>query len=155
MNEEELADHYDRTDLTDEITRASWESETDPDPMVVTSLRLPKSLLDWIRDEAAADHTRPTALIRRWLEQRRSEQSSDDVTLTDLAARVDRLESVTLEVARSARTEKDVTPTASDSMTDLLAALQRSVDDAREGSQERRGSEGGSSVPGDEHRRGA
>ena len=31
---------------------AVWEDETETDPTVTTSLRLPKSLLDWIRERA-------------------------------------------------------------------------------------------------------
>jgi hypothetical protein len=62
--------------------------------MITTSLRLPKSLLDWVRDQAAADGSRPTALIRRWIEQRR------DGTET-LAERVHRLEEIVLPGQRS------------------------------------------------------
>lgn len=142
MDEKELAEHYDRTDLSGEIKRASWESEVDADPMVVTSLRLPKSLLDWIRDEAASEHARPTALIRRWLEERRSDRQREQVTLTDLATRVDRLESVTLEVARSTPAAPGTSDDGAGSMSDLLAALQRSVDEARRTSPGRDGREG-------------
>jgi hypothetical protein len=63
-----------------------WETEVDPDPMVTTSLRLPKSLLDWIRSQAAAEHVKPTALIRQWIEERRA--SGDQ----SVAARLARLE---------------------------------------------------------------
>jgi len=54
--------------------------------MVTTSLRMPKSLLDWVRGQAAKEHVRPTVLIRQWIEQRR------DVGGDDLAGRVERLE---------------------------------------------------------------
>lgn len=47
--------------------------DTDPedahDPMITTSLRLPKSVLDRVRLLAARDGVKPTALIRRWTEQ--------------------------------------------------------------------------------------
>ncbi|MGH4017105.1 MAG: hypothetical protein ACRDSL_24895 [Pseudonocardiaceae bacterium] len=36
------------------------------------SLRLPKSLLDWVRAQARTEHTKPTQLIRRWIEERRT-----------------------------------------------------------------------------------
>lgn len=89
MNEKDLAslrEHYDTTDVSDAIDRAQWETDTQPDPMVTTSLRLPKSVLDWVRAEAEAQHVKPTALIRRWIEERRS-ASSDPV-----ATRLERLE---------------------------------------------------------------
>lgn len=99
MNDKDLAElreHFDSTDLSEDIETATWETEVEPDPMVVTSLRLPKSLLDWVRDQAEAERVKPTALIRRWIEDRRPTQPhSSQVTLADLAARVDRLESVT------------------------------------------------------------
>lgn len=136
MNEKDLAElreHFDSTDLSDGVETATWESEVDPDPMIVTSLRLPKSLLDWVREQAGAERVKPTALIRRWIEDRRPTQPhSSHVTLDDLAARVDRLESVTLHVVEAA-----ADPTADvvrdDGMKDLLVALQRSVDAARSG----------------------
>ncbi len=56
--------------------------------MITTSLRLPKSLLDWVREQAAAEHTKPTALIRRWIEQRRD----DDSLTAGATARIERLE---------------------------------------------------------------
>lgn len=45
------------------MDRGPWEHDTQTDPMVTTSLRLPKSLLDWLRDRAAAEHVRPSVLI--------------------------------------------------------------------------------------------
>lgn len=153
MDEKELAEHYDRTDLTDEIERASWEAEVQADPMVVTSLRLPKSLLDWIREQAANERVRPTALIRRWLEDRRA-GSDEDVSVSDLASRVDRLESVTLRVARSTPTPDQGAEDGSDSMADLLKALQASVDAVRRSSAAEPGRSPAPEPDGD-HRRGA
>jgi len=82
---DDLARHAEQHDFSVEMERGRWESDTVDDPMVTTSLRLPKSLLDWVRDQAAERRVKPTALIRQWIEQRRS---GDD----DLASRVDRLE---------------------------------------------------------------
>jgi hypothetical protein len=53
-------------------------------------VRLPKSLLDWVRDQAAAQHVRPSVLIRQWIEQRRDAGGRSG--LDKLAARVERLE---------------------------------------------------------------
>lgn len=95
MDEQKLAqlrDHYDTADLSVDIERARWETDTESDPMVTTSLRLPKSVLDWIRQQAEAEHVKPTALIRRWIEQQRSGHTTDlEVRLEQL---VNRLESV-------------------------------------------------------------
>jgi hypothetical protein len=41
-----LAEYYDTHDTSEELERAE---PVDPDPMVSLSLRLPKSLLDWVR----------------------------------------------------------------------------------------------------------
>jgi len=59
------------------------------DPMVTTSLRLPKSLLDWVREQSAAQHVRPSGLIRRWIAQR---HAGGAAVIEDLAARLERLE---------------------------------------------------------------
>ncbi len=44
----EMRDYYDTHSTADEMTNGgAWETDVDPDPMVTTSLCLPKSLLDW------------------------------------------------------------------------------------------------------------
>lgn len=81
-----LAEYYDTHDTSDELERAALvDGPMDPDPMVSLSLRLPKSLLDWVRAQARTEHTKPTQLIRRWIEERRSGEPS-------LEQRVRRLE---------------------------------------------------------------
>ena len=68
-----LAEYYDTHDTSKELERAELVEELpDSDPMVSLSLRLPKSLLDWVRGQARAEHTKPTQLIRRWIEERRT-----------------------------------------------------------------------------------
>lgn len=137
-----LREHFDTTDLADAIDSATWETEVDTDPMIVTSVRLPKSLLDWVREQATVEKLKPTALIRQWIEDRRRVSTSqrnraDEASVARLADRVSRLEAIAL---RAVSTEPDA-----GGMTDLLAALQASVDAARtEGvsqhqDQERRG----------------
>lgn len=138
-----LREHFDGSDLPDVIGEATWDSEIDSDPMIVTSIRLPKSLLDWVREQAVGEQLKPTALIRRWIEdQRRSSTrqrtSDDDDTVTRLAERVSRLEAVALRVVAA---EQEV---GEDSMADLLTALRASVEAAkgtthRQSDQERRG----------------
>lgn len=75
---ERLAKHYDETDVSAEIERAVIDDEAVPEPMVTTSLRLPKSTMDAIRAAAASAGTRPTALMRDWLEERLVEQDRAD-----------------------------------------------------------------------------
>lgn len=87
---DELAEHAQTHDFSAEMGRGTWETDTEVDPMVTTSLRLPKSLLDWVRGQAASQHVRPSALIRQWVEQHR--ESGDEPGVEDVAARLERLE---------------------------------------------------------------
>lgn len=126
MDEHKLArlrDHYDNTDLSTEIDRAHWETDVEPDPMVTTSLRLPKSVLDWVREQAEVEHVKPTALIRRWIEQQR------DAHIADVSGRLERLVS-RLEVVVNA---SEAAPT-----TTKGAARRRRTRSAVIGAQKRR-----------------
>lgn len=87
---DELATYAQTHDFSAEMEEGVWETDTESDPMVTTSLRLPKSLLDWVREQAAAQHVRPSGLIRQWIEQRRD--SGGAANVEDLAARLERLE---------------------------------------------------------------
>ncbi|MCP3798502.1 BrnA antitoxin family protein [Allokutzneria sp. A3M-2-11 16] len=84
---EEIAEYADSHDFSADMEHGTWHpgGERDPDPMVSTSLRLPKSLLDWVRGEAEKSHVKHTALIRSWIEEKRTGSE-------DLAQRVKRLE---------------------------------------------------------------
>jgi hypothetical protein len=109
MDERKLAqlrDHYDTADLSAEIEHAHWETDVEPDPMVTTSLRLPKSVLDWVRQQAEAEHVKPTALIRRWIEQQR-EESAEDVS-GRLERLVERLEVAVVAGAEAPMTARGV-----------------------------------------------
>lgn len=87
---DEIAAHAQGHDFGDEMEKGVWEDDTDPDPMITTSLRMPKSLLDWVRERAADQHVRPSVLIRQWVEQRRD--AGGGAGVEDLAVMVDRLE---------------------------------------------------------------
>jgi hypothetical protein len=87
---DEMASYAQAHDFSTEMEQGVWETNTETDPMVTTCLRLPKSLLDWVREQAAAQHVRPTGLIRQWIEQRRNAGGAAGVE--DLAARLERLE---------------------------------------------------------------
>ncbi|GDY32434.1 hypothetical protein [Gandjariella thermophila] len=84
---EELRDYIDTHDTSVEMEQGHWETEVAEDPMVTTSLRLPKSLLDWVRQQAAAEHVKPTAWLRGLIEQQRAGHA-------DLEERVSALETV-------------------------------------------------------------
>jgi len=88
---DEIAVHAQGHDFSTEMEQGGvWETDTESDPMVTTSLRLPKSLLDWVREQAASQHVRPSGLIRQWIEQRRD--AGGAVAAEDFAARLERLE---------------------------------------------------------------
>jgi len=82
---QQIRDYADSHDLSEEIEQGHWETDVADDPMITTSLRLPKSLLDWVRAQAAEQHVKPTAWIRELIEQQRS-------GLPDLEQRVSALE---------------------------------------------------------------
>ena len=87
---DEIADHAQHHHFAAEMEQGSREAGTDAGPMVTTSVRLPKSLLDWARHRAAAQHVRPSVLIRQWAGQHRD--AAEEEGAGDLAARVERLE---------------------------------------------------------------
>jgi hypothetical protein len=87
---DEIASYAQGHDSAAEMEQGTWEADTDADPMVTTSVRLPTSLLDWVRQRAAAQHVRPSVLIRQWIEQRRDKDGTESTG--DLLARVERLE---------------------------------------------------------------
>lgn len=90
MNKDEVTAHAQEQDFSAAMAAGVWETDTSSDPMVTTSVRLPKSLLNRVRDQAAAQHVRPSGLIRRWIEQRRDAGGAGG--LEDLTARLERLE---------------------------------------------------------------
>jgi hypothetical protein len=91
---DEIAGYAEGHDFAAEMEQgtcgADTDADADADPMVTTSVRLAKSLLDWVRQHAAAQHVRPSVLIRQWIEQRRDEDRTESAA--DLLARVERLE---------------------------------------------------------------
>lgn len=94
---DDIATYAETHDFSTEMEDGTWETDTEPDPMVTTSVRLPKSLLDWIRTQAASNHVRPSVLIRQWLEQQRDASGS----ASDLATRVERLETAVFSTSRA------------------------------------------------------
>lgn len=93
----ELAAHAQSHDFTVDMEQGVWETDIEADPMVTTSMGMPKSLLDWVRAQAAAQDVRPSGLIRQWIEQRRASDDTPDVE--DLTARLERLEHAVFSAA--------------------------------------------------------
>ncbi len=96
---DEIAGYAEHHDFGAEMEQGSWEPGTDADPMITTSVRLPNSLLDWVRHSAAAQHVRPSVLIRQWIEQHRDAAEAREPG--DLAARVERLERIVFRDMRA------------------------------------------------------
>lgn len=65
---EELRDYYDCTDTSAEIANAELDDEIVISPMVGITVRLPAEVLQRVRDLAAQENVKTTALIRRWIE---------------------------------------------------------------------------------------
>ncbi|WP_017592121.1 hypothetical protein [Nocardiopsis potens] len=67
---ERLAERFETEDQSAAIERAERDDSAAVEPMVVTSLRLPKPVMDAVRDQAAERGVKPTQLIREWVEER-------------------------------------------------------------------------------------
>lgn len=64
---DEIAEYYETHDTASEMEGGRVVQPLS-DPMIVTSVRLPKSTLDQIRNEAGHRGIGPTQLIRQWIE---------------------------------------------------------------------------------------
>lgn len=84
---EALAEHYSTHDTGSEMTGGEW---VDP-PMVTTSLRLPKPLVDALKAEAGQQHIRHTALMRRVLAAHIAGESVEQTEILDRLERIERL----------------------------------------------------------------
>ncbi|MDX6282708.1 MAG: hypothetical protein QOH03_3779 [Kribbellaceae bacterium] len=84
---EALAKHYDTHDTGAEMADGEW---VDP-PMVTTSLRLPKPLVDALKAEAGQQHIRHTALMRRVLAAHVAGEAVEQTEILDLLKRIERL----------------------------------------------------------------
>lgn len=68
---DELAEYYDNRDISTEIEAAELEQHLPTDQiMVISEVGLPKEVMDRVRDAAAEEGVKPTALMRRWIEAR-------------------------------------------------------------------------------------
>ncbi|MBW0014080.1 hypothetical protein [Mycobacterium sp.] len=64
----ELREYYDNTDTSAEIVDAELDDEIVQSPMVGITVRLPAEVLQRVRERAAQENIKTTALIRRWIE---------------------------------------------------------------------------------------
>lgn len=68
---DKLREYYDRTDTSQELETATLEHpDATAEPMVTYALRLPKPVLDSLRQAAGTRNMRVSALMRTWLEER-------------------------------------------------------------------------------------
>ncbi len=87
---DEIAEYYDNHSMEHEINAAiesgaaRWETDIEADPMVGVTVRLPKSILDAVRQTATTRGMKPTALIRQWVE--RAIANSDRTTTLEMSA---------------------------------------------------------------------
>jgi CopG antitoxin of type II toxin-antitoxin system len=73
MNREEaekLAASFDEHDFSEEIENAELVDQPVTEPVIIVSLRLPKPVMDQVREAAKARGIRSTALVREWVEER-------------------------------------------------------------------------------------
>jgi hypothetical protein len=69
---DELREYYDTHDVTEGTTDADWEliPADSSDVLVSTSIRLPKPLIDQVRERAEQAGMPTTALMRQWIIER-------------------------------------------------------------------------------------
>ena len=75
----ELRDYYDTTDVANEFANAELDTRTTDEVMVSTSIRLPQSLIDKVREKAADLGIPATTLMRQWVIEKATTPSSNAV----------------------------------------------------------------------------
>jgi uncharacterized protein YdiU (UPF0061 family) len=83
---EQLAEDYEAGDASAELERAEYDDSTTAEPMVTTSLRLPKPVMDAVRAAADVRGMKPTALMREWVEQHLLEQATTGEQIIPISA---------------------------------------------------------------------
>lgn len=77
---DELRRYYDHTDVAEHFRDAELETDTAGEVMVSTSIRLPQSLVNRVREQAAALGVPATTLMRQWvIEKADAEQAAAGV----------------------------------------------------------------------------
>ena len=65
-----LRDYYDTTDVAEHFADATLQTETASEVLVSSSIRLPQSLMNKVRAQAAELGTPATTLMRLWITER-------------------------------------------------------------------------------------
>lgn len=81
-----VAEHVESHDMADVVDTAVGETGVAAEPMVVTSIRLPRPLMQRVRAQADAAGVPATALIRGWVEDRLVAQETGDIGRDQLVA---------------------------------------------------------------------
>ena len=82
---DELRTHYDTTDVAEHFTNATLDTRTTDDILVSTSIRLPQTLVNQVREQAAALGVPATTLMRQWVTEKASTPTTPAVvTVADL-----------------------------------------------------------------------
>lgn len=80
---DEIAKWVDEHDFSEEIEQAEPNLDAVENPMITTSLRLPRDVMEGLRKVADERGIKVTALMRDWLEQRLAiDGTGDDDVLT-------------------------------------------------------------------------
>jgi bacterioferritin (cytochrome b1) len=104
---EALADYYDEHDTADEMETGKWV-----EPMVTTSLRLPREVFEQLKENARREGKRHTAYIRDILERQVHDSAGDAGDLQQINHKLDALlEAVTTPRKATSRTTTKKTST--------------------------------------------
>lgn len=76
---DKLRERYENTDMSPALDTATMDEQVTDDILVSTSIRLPKPLLDRVRDRAAEAGIPATTLMRQWIVDRIDDQQSEAV----------------------------------------------------------------------------
>ncbi|HEY8719317.1 hypothetical protein [Pengzhenrongella sp.] len=81
-----LRAHYDTTDTSADLEKATEDTSAVVEPMVGITIRMPAATLDAARGIARRDGVKVTALLREWVEQRVADGVDDErvVSVADL-----------------------------------------------------------------------
>jgi predicted DNA binding CopG/RHH family protein len=80
---EELRNYYDQTSLPESVERAQRDDRVTDEVMVSTSIRLPRSLMQQVRERAAAAGIPATTLMRQWVIDRLTASEAESVVSVD------------------------------------------------------------------------
>jgi predicted DNA-binding ribbon-helix-helix protein len=83
---EQVAGYYETHDTSADLERAEYDEAVVSEPMITTSLRLPKPVMDGIRAVAEARRMRATVLMREWIEERLARETDTGEQVVPLSA---------------------------------------------------------------------